>query len=199
MLEPPLRRLSIMTCGIRFLARLSSLVVGAALVLYASPAPLVAQGQATTGIIRGVVTDPNGAPVANASVILHETQTNFTRTLTTDAGGNFTGTLLPLGTYDVTARSVGFAEVKRTGIALRVGETVDLRLSLAAVTLAAVTVEATQPVVDVTKTETSTPLAAQVVTGLPNNGRNYLSLTLLTPNVAIVQGPDGDELTVAGQ
>ena len=188
-----------MTCGIRFLARLSSLVVGAALVLYASPAPLVAQGQATTGIIRGVVTDPNGAPVANASVILHETQTNFTRTLTTDAGGNFTGTLLPLGTYDVTARSVGFAEVKRTGIALRVGETVDLRLSLAAVTLAAVTVEATQPVVDVTKTETSTPLAAQVVTGLPNNGRNYLSLTLLTPNVAIVQGPDGDELTVAGQ
>src|SRR5438128_2272401 len=199
MLESPLRRLSIMTCGIRFLARLSSLVVGAALVLYASPAPLVAQGQATTGIIRGVVTDPNGAPVANASVILHEAQTNFTRTLTTDAGGNFTGTLLPLGTYDVTARSVGFAEVKRTGISLGVGETVALRLPLAAVTLAAVTVEATRPVVDVTKAESSTPLAADVVSGLPNNGRNYLNLTLLTPNVAIVQGPDGDELTVAGQ
>ena len=188
-----------MTCGIRFLARLSSLVVGAALVLYASPAPLVAQGQATTGIIRGVVTDPNGAPVANASVILHEAQTNFTRTLTTDVGGNFTGTLLPLGTYDVTARSVGFAEVKRTGISLGVGETVALRLPLAAVTLAAVTVEATRPVVDVTKAESSTPLAADVVSGLPNNGRNYLNLTLLTPNVAIVQGPDGDELTVAGQ
>ncbi len=188
-----------MTCGIRFLARLSSLVVGAALVLYASPAPLVAQGQATTGIIRGVVTDPNGAPVANASVILHEAQTNFTRTLTTDAAGNFTGTLLPLGTYDVTARSVGYAEVKRTGIALGVGETVALRLPLAAVTLAAVTVEATRPVVDVTKAESSTPLAADVVSGLPNNGRNYLNLTLLTPNVAIVQGPDGDELTVAGQ
>src|SRR6266567_1520152 len=199
MLESPLRRLSIMTCGIRFLARLSSLVVGAALVLYASPAPLVAQGQATTGIIRGVVTDPNGAPVANASVILHEAQTNFTRTLMTDAGGNFTGTLLPLGTYDVTARSVGYAEVKRTGIALGVGETVALRLPLAAVTLAAVTVEATRPVVDVTKAESSTPLAADVVSGLPNNGRNYLNLTLLTPNVAIVQGPDGDELSIGGQ
>src|SRR5216117_2161488 len=199
MLESPLRRLSIMTCGIRFLARLSSLVVGAALVLYASPAPLVAQGQATTGIIRGVVTDPNGAPVANASVILHEAQTNFTRTLTTDAGGNFTGTLLPLGTYDVTARSVGFAEVKRTGISLGVGETVALRLPLAAVTLAAVTVEATQPVVNVTQSAAATPLSAEAVTGLPNNGRNFINLTLLTPNVAIVQGPDGDELTVAGQ
>src|SRR5256886_3057008 len=186
-----------MTCGT--LVRLSSLVVGAALVLVGSPAPLSAQGQATTGIIRGVVTDPNGAPVANATVLLHEAQTNFTRTLTTDAAGNFAGTLLPLGTYDVTARSVGYAEVKQTGIALGVGETVALRLPLAAVTLAAVTVEATQPVVNVTQSAAATPLDAAAVTGLPNNGRNFLNLTLLTPNVAIVQGPDGDELTVAGQ
>src|SRR5207247_5108825 len=42
-------------------------------------------------------------------------------------------------------------------------------------------------------------LPAEAVTNLPNNGRNFLNLTLLTPNVAIVQGPDGDELTVAGQ
>jgi Carboxypeptidase regulatory-like domain len=188
-----------MTCGTRFLARLASLMVGAALVLFGSPAPLGAQGQATTGIIRGVVTDPNGAPVANASVILHEGQTNFTRTLTTDAAGNFAGTLLPLGTYDVTARSVGYAEVKRTGIRLSVGETVAVQLPLAAVTLAAVTVEAARPVVDVTRPEASTALAADVVAGLPNNGRNFLNLTLLTPNVATVQGPDGDELTVAGQ
>src|SRR5207248_8028616 len=115
-------------------------------------------------------------------VILHETQTNFTRTLMTDAAGNFTGTLLPLGRYEVTARSVGFAEVKQTGIVLGVGETVDLRLALAAVTLPAVTVEARQPVVDVTKSVSSTSLAAQVVTGLPNNGRNYINLTLLTPD-----------------
>jgi carboxypeptidase family protein len=188
-----------MTCGIRVCSRLAWLAAGAALVLLGVPASLAAQSQATTGIIRGVVSDPNGAPVAGAHVVLHETGTNFQRTLTTDGAGNFTGTLLPLGTYDVTARAVGFAEVTQKGIQLRVGETVDLRLSLAAVTLAAVTVEATQPVVDATKSESSTPLPAAVVDGLPNNGRNYLNLTLLTPNVGIVQGPDGDELTVAGQ
>src|SRR6184192_4377977 len=188
-----------MTCGIRSLVRRPAVLVGAALALLGTPAVLGAQSQATTGIIRGVVADPSGNPVANAQVVLHETQTNFTRTLTTDAAGNFAGTLLPLGTYDATARAVGFAEVKQTGIALGVGETVALRLALAAVTLPAVTVEARQPVVDVTKSVSSTALAAQVVTGLPNNGRNYLNLTLLTPNVAIVQGPDGDELTVAGQ
>src|SRR5690348_9570020 len=113
-------------CGMRLLSRLPVLLIGAALVI--SPASLQAQGQATTGIIRGVVSDPAGAPVANAQVVLHETTTNFTRTLTTDAAGNFTGTLLPLGTYEATARAVGFAEAKRTGIPLGVGETVALQL-----------------------------------------------------------------------
>src|SRR5213082_2256862 len=158
-----------MTCGIRSLARRPAVLVGAALALLGTPAVLGAQSQATTGIIRGVVADPSGNPVANAQVVLHETQTNFTRTLTTDAAGNFAGTLLPLGTYDVTARAVGFAEAKQTGIALGVGEIVALKLQLAAVTLAPVTVEATRPVVEVTKAEASTPLAAAVVGGLPNN------------------------------
>src|SRR5439155_14793466 len=158
-----------MTCGIRSLARRPAVLVGAALALLGTPAVLGAQSQATTGIIRGVVADPSGNPVANATVLLHEAQTNFTRTLTTDAAGNFAGTLLPLGTYDVTVRSVGYAEVKQTGIALGVGETVALRLPLAAVTLAAVTVEATQPVVNVTQSAAATPLAEQVVGGLPNN------------------------------
>src|SRR5690242_7530185 len=184
-------------CGVRLLSRLPVLLIGAAVLL--SPSSLNAQAQATTGIIRGVVTDPAGAPVANSQVVLHETQTNFTRTLTTDAAGNFTGTLLPLGTYDVTARAVGFAEAKRTGIPLGVGETVALQLQLAAVTLAPVTVEATRQVVEATKVEASTPLPAEVVSTLPNNGRNFINLTLLTPNVAIVQGPDGDELTIGGQ
>ena len=45
----------------------------------------------------------------------------------------------------------------------------------------------------------STRLPEEVVDGLPNNGRNYLHLALLTPGVAISQGPDGDELNISGQ
>ena len=162
-------------------------------------ARLSAQAQATTGIIRGVVVDPNGSPVAGAQVVFHETSTNFERNLTADAGGNFAATLLPLGTYDVTARAIGFNPVSQKGIVLRVGQSVDLRLAVQPITLAAINAEATQVLVDPTKTETADRLPVQAVAGLPNNGRNYLNLTLLTPNVSIVQGPDGDELTVAGQ
>jgi len=155
------------------------------------PVMLAAQSQATTGVIRGTVTDPSGTAVAGASVVLRETQTGFQRQVATNERGIFVAPLMPLGTYDVTARAVGFSEARRTGVRLGVGETVNLNLPLAAVQLQAVVVEATQSVVEATKVENSTRL--------PNNGRNYLNLTLLTPNVAIVQGPDGDELSIGGQ
>jgi hypothetical protein len=174
-------------------------LLGPVLLAIAVPFSLAAQSQATTGIIRGVVSDPAGTPVAGATVVLRETQTGFQRQLTTNERGVFVASLLPLGTYEVTARAVGRSEAKRTGVPLRVGETVDLAFQLGAVELQAVTVEATPSVVDATKVETSTRLPNEAVGGLPNNGRNYLNLTLLTPQVAIVQGPDGDELTVAGQ
>src|SRR2546426_4383657 len=160
---------------------------------------LAAQSQATTGIIRGVVTDPSGAPAVGATVQLRETQTGFQRSLQTNERGIFVGPLLPLGTYDVVVRGVGFAETRKTGIPLRLGETVDLQLKLGAVEVAGVTVTAAEPVVDATRIESATRLPEQAMSGLPNNGRNYINFTLLTPNVAIVQGPDGDDLAIAGQ
>ncbi len=163
------------------------------------PVMLAAQSQATTGVIRGTVTDPSGTAVAGATVALRETQTGFQRQVATNERGIFVAPLMPLGTYDVTARAVGFSETRRTGVRLGVGETVNLNLPLAAVQLQAVVVEATQPIVDATKIESSTRLPDAAVSRLPNNGRNYLNLTLLTPNVAIVQGPDGDELSIGGQ
>ena len=53
--------------------------------------------------------------------------------------------------------------------------------------------------IDVSASESATRLSVAAVEGLPNNGRNIFNFTTLTPNVAIVQGPDGDEISIGGQ
>ena len=165
-----------------------------------APAVLFAQAQATTGVIRGTATDSSGNPVS-AFVTVRNTETNYTRTVKASDQGVFVTTLLPLGNYNVSARSVGYSPVTKSNIAVTLGQTVDLPLVLARTTtqLAGVTVVAQVPTIDPTLSAEATRLPAEVVSALPNNGRNFLNLTLLTPNVAITQGPDGDELTVGGQ
>ena len=157
-----------------------------------------AQSQATTGVIRGSVWDQFGNPISNATVALKETRTNYERTLTSSDLGLFTATLLPLGFYDVTVRAAERAEVRQTGVQVRVGETVELIVKMLP-QMEEMVVEAALSTVDITQSEPATRLPEEAVQDLPNNGRNFLNLTLLTPGVAIVQGPDGDELSIGGQ
>ena len=165
------------------------------------PARLHAQAQATTGVIRGTVTDSAGTPLADAVVTLVNAETNAERVLNTNSRGVYVGTLLRVGTYSVRARSLGFIEAQRSNIPLRLGETVEVNFALApqAVQLEEIQVAAQEPVVDVTMSESATRLGVEAVEGLPNNGRNIFNFTTLTPNVAIVQGPDGDEISIGGQ
>ena len=149
-------------------------------------------------MIRGLVRDQFGTPVSGAEVTLRETGTNYERSLASSDLGRFTASLLPLGAYDVTVRAPGWSEVRRTGVRVRVGETVELTITLLP-QMEAVVVEAAAPAVDVTRSGPATRLPEEAVGELPNNGRNFLDLTLLTPGAAIVQGPDGDELSIAGQ
>ena len=165
-----------------------------------TPTILFAQAQATTGLIRGIATDSSGRPVG-AFVTVRNTETNYTRTVKASDDGVFATTLLPLGDYQVSARAVGYSPVTKSNIAVTLGRAVYLPLVLARATaqLAGITVVAQVPTVDPTLSAEATHLPAEVVSALPNNGRNYLNLTLLTPNVATTQGPDGDVLSVGGQ
>ena len=84
--------------------------VGAGL-LFTSTGSLLAQAQATTGVIRGTVTGPDGAPVNGAAIVMEQRETGFRAEVTSTGAGTFVRTLLPLGTYDVTAQVIGeFAE-----------------------------------------------------------------------------------------
>jgi hypothetical protein len=171
------------------------------LLLFCIAASLVhAQSQANTGSIEGTVSDPAGRAVAGASVTLLNTGTNFTRELMTDDGGRFRGILLPLGSYRVTAKAPSFGTLIRDGINLAVGQAVNLPLTLSISTTAeSVTVTAEASVIETSKVESSTYIDSRSLKTLPTNGRNFLDFVTLTPGVSIVQGPDGNEISVNGQ
>ena len=54
--------------------------------------------QVATGTITGTVTDPSGASVPKATVVITHVDTNLIRTVHADEEGNFRATLLPLAT-----------------------------------------------------------------------------------------------------
>ena len=64
-----------------------------------------ASGQTFRGGIQGVVTDPNGAVIAGADVTVANPDTGLTRTAQTDDSGSYLFSELPIGTYQITARS----------------------------------------------------------------------------------------------
>jgi hypothetical protein len=183
----------------RLSALTSASLAGFALLSFAIAPPLFAQSQASSGLVRGTVTSATDQPVSGATVVLRQTQTNYTRNTTTNERGIFVAALLPVGTYDVSARSPGATEARQSGVVVTLGTTVELYLKLGAVLLAAIDVTAGAPVVDPSRVSVSTTFDEALVTDLPNNGRNFLRLALLTPGVSIVQGPDGEEITVSGQ
>ena len=180
--------------------RSSSLRPVLVLLLVLVPTALFAQSQATTGVIEGTVTDPSGALLPGVTVTMKNTATNYESTHVTDSSGRFRGVLLPLGPYEVSASLDGFAPQVVKGINLGVGQTrtVEVKLAQAAVS-EQIVVTAESPLIETARTEGATRLADEAVSDLPNNGRNFLDLTKLTPGVTIVQGPDGDELSINGQ
>ncbi len=177
------------------------MALAAVLTMLCLPHALSAQVQATTGIIRGVITDTLGRPVEGAVITLRNRETNASRTHSTNNRGAYAASLLRVGTYDVQARAVGFTAVSRSGVTVSLGQTavVDFRLTGQVTQLTELTVQGARPLVEQTRVAAATRLDTAIMAGLPNNGRNFLNFALLTPNTAIVQGPDGDELSVGGQ
>jgi hypothetical protein len=159
-----------------------------------------AQSQATTGLIQGTVVDPNGAVVNGASVVVKNTETGFERTVSSNSDGFFSAPLLPLGKYSITVTASGFSNSVLENVQLSVGQTLTLKVEMkigGGVTTVDVSAEGV--VVETGRTELSTQINERSVENLPINRRDFSRFALLTPGVSIVQGPDGDEITINGQ
>ncbi len=180
----------------RFLHYSLSIAVG----LFLSIA-IFAQSQATTGLIQGTVFDQTGAAIPGATITIRNTETGFERTVTSNSDGFFTAPLLPLGNYKVTISAQGFGEEVRENVKVTIGQTLALRIGLkpAGATAQVDVFAGDANPVDVAETALTTQINERAVENLPINRRDFSRFVQLTPGVSIVQGPDGDEITINGQ
>jgi hypothetical protein len=169
------------------------------LVTLVCAAGVLAQTQITSGTIQGTVVDANGAAVPGAGVQVRNIGTNLVRDLSTDEDGRFVALQLPSGRYTVTVSKQGFATLVVEKADLTVGQALNLPLSMKVSSLQETVTITSTPTVDTVKTESSSTIDETTVNTTPILGRKFEDLLTLTPGVSVVQGPDGDEITFAGQ
>src|SRR5260370_14238436 len=86
-----------------------------------------AHGQISASI-KGIVTDPSGAPVPSATVKTKNLETGAIRSGVTDDAGRYLVLSLPVGEYEVTVIKPGFQDAIRSGIQLVFGEEAHINL-----------------------------------------------------------------------
>ena len=175
-------------------------LVLALLAMTAFATAAAAQSQITTGVIQGVVTDPTGATVPGVTVEARNAETNLARTMVTEGDGRFVFLQLPPGNYKLTFTLAGFATLVQENLPLTVGQAITVPAVMKVSGVAeTVTVTTSSRVIESSRTAAANTLNELTVETTPILGRKFEDLLTLTPGVSIVQGPDGDEITFAGQ
>src|SRR5260370_16503043 len=136
------------------------------LVIAVAPVSTTAQSL-SAGTVTGVVVDPNGAVVPNASVTIANSVTGYTRVVNTDKDGAFRFDNVPPNSYQLSVSATGFA-ADRENVAVRTSVPISLKIPLA-VSAATETVTVTTNAGDVLENVSTshTDVAHSLITTLP--------------------------------
>jgi outer membrane receptor for ferrienterochelin and colicin len=157
------------------------------------------QAQITTATAQGDVVDEKGGSVPDAAIQATNLDTNFVRAETSNSDGHFALLNLAPGRYTLTISKPGFATILQENVNLTVGQVISLTVTMRISAVSQQIIVTDVPVVEVTKTESSSTLDEAAVANTPVLGRKFEDLLTLTPGVSISQGPDGDEININGQ
>jgi len=147
--------------------------------------------QSSFGQISGIVTDPSGAVVPGAQVVVIAVNTQAKRSAVSDENGNYLVTNLPIGEYSLSFTMAGFRTSQQAGIYItadaKVTSNITLQLGQATevVDVQAGAVES----LNTTSGELARVIDSAQVETLALNGRNYTQLLTLVPG-AVTTNPD---------
>jgi len=140
--------------------------------------------------VTGRVTDPSGAVLAGAQVMITATDTNATHMAVTDANGSYSFPSLPIGPYSIQVTAPGFQTYVQKGLALRVNDAVQVNVSMkVGADTQKVEVEADATMVQTQQNTISQVMDRQRIVELPLNGRDPTQL--ITISGAAVNHSDG--------
>jgi hypothetical protein len=150
--------------------------------LVALPLTGFLHAQVVGGTLSGTVSDPSGAVIPNAEVVIRNDDTGTQRSLSTNGYGGFSAPSISVGSYTIVVEAPGFAHYTRRGVALTVGQSLTLNLGLTpAASSETVSVQSTPTVVNTSTEQVSGLVDARQVKELPLNGRSYDQLLTLNP------------------
>ncbi len=146
-----------------------------------------ASAQVSTGTINGVVRDPSGAVVPNASITLQNAETSVENTTVTNKAGVYSIVSVQPGRYVLRATASGFSSKQVEAVSVTVGQIVSLDVSLAVGSESSVvTVQGSTAQLETSNASLGTVIGTQQTNDLPLNGRNFTELLTLTPGVTAV-------------
>jgi Carboxypeptidase regulatory-like domain len=151
-------------------------------VLFATAlAPTFAQINANA-TISGHATDPSGAAIPNANVLIANDTTGVTSTVVTNAAGYYVATFLKPGTYTVTVTAPGFEAAVRKSLTLQIQQVAeqDFQLTVGQVQQQ-VTVTGGAPLLNTESSELGNVVTEESAQQLPLNGRNFSQIGTLVP------------------
>jgi hypothetical protein len=145
--------------------------------------------QADRGAVKGEVQDAQKASVADAKLRLTNEATGVTVYTTSGSAGQFNFLNLDRGVYTLTAEAKGFSVSKQEHIAVDVGRTIALSITLQPGEVhQTITVTADSASLDTQTSDIGTVVTPQEIKDLPvtltGDMRNPLSFVLLTPGVS---------------
>ena len=166
-----------------------------------------ALAQETTATVHGTVQGPGAVPLADATVVFRNLETNRSRTTRSDDQGLFELQQLAPGAYDVRIMLSGFSSRMQTGLELRPGQSAELDFVLEP--------GSGDPEQDMatpgqgaaessSQAETANQINETQLVGLPLNGRSYSQLATLQSGVSdpfggsASRGGGSGGMTVAG-
>jgi hypothetical protein len=164
---------------------LAAMFVAAMLAVVMRPLELAAQGY--LGTVSGVVSDPSGAVIPGAKIVLRDEEKGYEFTTTTDNNGSYLIRAVPPGLYQVTAEIAGFEKVVRTGVRLDVSNNVTANLEArVAGTVTTIEVDTQNKAVDTRDATTGQVINRKFINDLPLIDRQAMDLTYLSPGVTEV-------------